>query len=367
MRVLVTGHQGYIGTVLVPLLLSAGHHVTGIDTGWFADCVLGPAPAEVPTLRIDVRDVTPEHCLGADAVIHLAALCNDPLGGLDRDVTYEINHRATVRLARAAKAAGVPRFLFSSSCSLYGAAPGDAAQIKAAQTQTAQIKAAQIKAALTEDAAFAPVTAYGESKVLAERDIRELADETFSPVSLRNATAYGFSPRLRGDLVVNDLVAQAVLTGKVLLRSNGQAWRPLVHVEDIAAAFRALLETPRGRVHGRAYNVGTTAENYRISDVASIVASSIPGSEVVVAEGASADKRNYRVSCDLIRAEVPEFQPRWTVHEGIRQLAESYLRHGLTMEAFAGERCQRLLAVRALRQAGRLDATLRWHATAETH
>lgn len=346
MRVLVTGHQGYIGTILVSQLLEAGHDVTGVDTGWFADCVLGPAPPMVPTLRIDVRDVTPWHCMGADAVIHLAALCNDPLGSLDPDLTFDINHRATVRLARAAKAAGVPRFLFSSSCSLYGAGPGDAA--------------------LREDADFAPVTPYGESKVLAERDIRKLADETFSPVSLRNATAYGFSPRLRGDLVVNELVAQALLTGKILLRSNGRAWRPLVHVEDIAAAFRALLEAPRERVHDRAYNVGTTAENYRIRDVAGIVADTIPGSEVVVAEGAGTDKRNYRVCCDLIANEVPEFRPMWTVRKGIRQLAESYQQHGLTVETFVGERCQRLLAVQARLQAGQLDGALRWQANSIT-
>ena len=344
MRVLVTGHQGYIGSVLVPVLREAGHLVTGIDTGLFAPCLLGPAPAEVPTLRLDIRDVRPEHCRGYDAVLHLAALCNDPLGDLDPELTYDVNYRATVALARAAKEAGVPRFLFSSSCSLYGAGPGDLP--------------------LPETADFAPLTPYGESKIRSERDLRELADDSFSPVFLRNATAYGFSPRLRGDLVVNDLVAHALLTGEVRLRSDGQAWRPLVHVADIAAAFAALLEAPRERVHAKAYNVGMTGENYRIRDLAQIVADAVPGSHVTFADGSVADKRDYRVSCDLIAAEVPEFRPRWTVRDGVRQLIDAYRSHGLTLEAFAGERYHRLRRVEALQQAGWLDAQLRWLGTA---
>src|ERR1700680_2466956 len=272
MRVLVTGHEGYIGSVLVPVLREAGHLVTGLDTGMFAPCVLGPAPAEVPTLRVDLREVRPEHCRGYDAVLHLAALCNDPLGDLDPELTYDINHRATAGLARAAREGGLPRFLFSSSCSLYGAGPGDLP--------------------LRENADFAPLTPYGESKIRSELDLRELADESFSPVFLRNATAYGFSPRLRGDLVVNDLVAHALLTGEVRLRSDGPARRPLAPVADIAAAFAALLEAPRERVHGKAYNVGMTAENYRIRDVAQIVADAVPGSEITFADRSGPEQRN---------------------------------------------------------------------------
>lgn len=344
MRVLVTGHEGYIGTVLVPVLQQAGHDVTGLDTGLFAPCVLGPAPAPVHTLRMDLRDVRAEHCRGYDAVIHLAALSNDPLGNLDPELTYDVNYRSTVALARAARQADVARFLFSSSCSLYGAGPDEVP--------------------LTEDAEFAPVTPYGESKIRSERALLQLAGDGFSPVFLRNATAYGYSPRLRGDLVVNDLVANALLSGQVRLRSDGQAWRPLVHVGDIAAAFAALLTVPRERVHGAAYNIGRTSENYRIMDVARIVTEMVPGSEIVFSGGSAADKRNYRVSCDLVAARVPEFSPRWTLRDGVHQLADAYRRHGLTREAFDSERYQRLGRIEALRKAGRIDDRLRLLAAA---
>jgi nucleoside-diphosphate-sugar epimerase len=341
MRVLVTGHEGYIGSVLVPRLTDAGHEVIGLDTGYFATGTLGPVPDPIPTLRTDLRDVTAAHIAEAapDAVMHLAALCNDPLGDLDPDLTYDVNHRSTVRLATAAKEAGVSRFLFSSSCSLYGSGADNAP--------------------LDEGAAFAPLTPYGESKILSERDLAPLADDTFSPVFLRNATAYGFSPRLRGDLVVNDLVGHALLTGEVKLRSDGMAWRPLVHIEDICAAFQALLEAPRERVHGRAFNVGQTTENYLIRDVAELVRELVGGT-VTYASGSGADARNYRVSCDLIAQEVPEFRPQWTVTKGIDQLVENYRRYGLMLEDLMGERHQRLLRIRALRASGSIDDQLRW-------
>jgi nucleoside-diphosphate-sugar epimerase len=341
MRVLVTGHQGYLGSVLVPRLQAAGHQVVGLDIGLFADCTLGPAPDDVECRRVDLRDVRPEDCRGAEAVIHLGALCNDPLGNLNPELTYDVNHRATVRLAEAAKEAGVARFLFSSSCSLYGAGTADL---------------------LDESAPFAPVTPYGESKIRSEQDLRHLAADEFSPVFLRNATAYGYSPRLRGDLVVNDLTAHALLTGEVRLLSDGRAWRPLVHVEDIAAAFMALLDAPREVVHAKAYNVGQTEENYLVRDVAEIVADVVAGSTVTFASGAGTDARNYRVSCDRIAAEVPSFRPLWTVRKGIEQLVEAYRRYGLRIEDLTGERHQRLKRIRALQSTGRLDAGLRWTA-----
>lgn len=340
MRVLVTGHQGYLGSVLVPMLLEAGHDVVGLDVGLFADGVLGPPPEPVKTLPVDLRDVRPEHCAGMDSVVHLAALCNDPLGDLDPQLTYDINHHATVRLAEAAKAAGASRFLFSSSCSLYGASDGD-----------------QL---LTEQAEFAPVTPYGESKVRSEASLRALADHRFCPVFLRNATAYGFSPRLRGDLVVNDLVGHALRTGEVRLRSDGSAWRPLVHVADVGAAFLALLEAPAERVRARAFNVGRTAESHRIRDVAEQVAAAVPGSTVTVAPGSGTDTRNYRVSCERIATELPEFRPQWTLRTGIAQLVEAYQRHQLRLDDLMGPRHQRLARIRQLQQAGQLDARLRW-------
>jgi nucleoside-diphosphate-sugar epimerase len=341
MRVLVTGHEGYLGSVLVPRLAEAGHEVVGLDVGLFADGTLGPVPESVRTLRVDLRDVTGEHLaeVAPDAVMHLAALCNDPLGDLDPGLTYDVNHRSTIRLARAAKAAGVTRFLFSSSCSLYGAGTDDTP--------------------LDENAAFAPLTPYGESKILSEQDLVKLADDDFSPVFLRNATAYGFSPRLRGDLVVNDLVGHALLAGKVGLRSNGMAWRPLVHADDIASAFIALLEAPRETVHARPFNVGHSDENYLIRDVAELVRD-VVGGEVTFAEGAGADARNYRVSCDRIAAEVPGFKPQWTVRTGIEQLAEQYQRYHLQLDDLFGPRHQRLKKINALHEAGRIGSDLRW-------
>jgi nucleoside-diphosphate-sugar epimerase len=340
MRVLVTGHQGYIGSVLTPRLVAAGHEVVGLDVGLYADCVLGEFEDEVSNRAVDLRDVTPEDCAGVDAVIHLAAICNDPIGNLNPDLTYDVNHRATIRLAEAAKAAGATRFLFSSSCSLYGAGATEDL--------------------LDETAAFAPVTPYGHSKILSEQDLLKVADDDFSPVFLRNATAYGFSPRLRGDLVVNDLVAHALLTGEVRLLSDGMAWRPLVHVDDIASAFIALLEAPRDVVHAKAYNVGQSSENYLIRAVAELVAEAVPDSTVTFAAGAGSDARNYRVSCDLIAREVPAFKPQWTVRTGIEQLVEQYRRTGLRIEDLTGERHQRLKRIKGLQASGLLDQDLRW-------
>jgi nucleoside-diphosphate-sugar epimerase len=337
--VLVTGHKGYIGSVMVPLLVDAGHEVVGLDTGLYEACSFGDRRRQVAGVRLDIRDVEPHHLEGFEAVVHLAALSNDPLGDLDARLTYDINHLASVRLARAARQAGVERFLFASSCSLYGASGTDAP--------------------LTEDAPFNPVTPYGESKILVEQDVTRLASPEFSPVFFRNATAYGVSPHLRVDIMVNNLVGYAVTTGQVLIKSDGSPWRPLVHVEDICRAFLASLEADRQRTHDQAFNVGITEENFRVREVAEMV-ESVTGCEATFAEGATADARDYRVDFGKIQRVLPEFQPRWTVRKGVEELYEAYRRYDLTADEFLGGRYVRLSEIKRLQSEGRLGDQLRW-------
>ncbi|MGE0622650.1 MAG: NAD-dependent epimerase/dehydratase family protein [Pseudomonadales bacterium] len=339
MRVLVTGHLGYIGCVLTPMLTERGHDVHGIDSDMYRNCTFFGSVPDVPATIKDVRDVYPEELKGYDAVIHLAGLSNDPLGDYRPELTEDINFRGSVRMAQMAKSAGVERFIFASSCSNYGAS-GDNF--------------------LTEKAAFNPVTPYGESKVNVEHSVGPMASDEFSPVFLRASTAYGVSPRLRFDLVVNNLVAWAFTTGKVHIKSDGTPWRPLVHVEDIARAYVAALEAPRDAVHGQAFNVGQTSENYRIREVADLVERQVPNCEIEFAADGGPDKRCYRVDCNYISRTLHEFKPQWTVARGIQQLYERYVDVGLKLEDFEGVRFQRIAHVKHLLEQKHLDDNLRW-------
>ena len=339
MRVLVSGHQGYIGSVLCPLLREQGHTVVGLDTGYFDGCDFGAAPMAVETIHRDVRDLSPRDLDGIDAVIHLAALSNDPMGQLDPRLTDAINHRGSVRLAELARAAGVQRFVFSSSCSMYGVGNGEA---------------------LDENASFNPVSAYAQSKVDAERGITALATESFSPVFLRNATAYGVSSRMRVDLVLSNLVGWALTTGEIRIMSDGSPWRPLVHIRDISAAMAAALTAPRAAIHNQAFNVGRDSDNYRVRDIAEIVHAAVPSSKVTYAGTGEPDRRSYRVDFTKVSTRLPGFTPAWSVERGAAEAVDAFRRHALDLSQFEGRKFIRLKQLMYLRDQGRIDGALRW-------
>ncbi len=339
MHVLVTGHKGYIGSAMIPLLIKEGYQIVGLDTDLYKSCTFGNSSTEILEIKKDIRDIIYSDLKGFDAVIHLAALSNDPLGNFNPELTYEINYKASVNLARLARQAGVSRFLFSSSCSLYGAA-GDKV--------------------MDENDKFNPITPYGHAKILVENEVSKLATKDFSPVFLRNTTAYGISPGLRLDVVLNDLVGWATTTKQIYLKSDGTPWRPLVHIEDIAAAFIAALKAPRDSIHNQAYNVGINEDNFQINDLANIVKSTIPDCKITYAEDAGPDKRSYKVDFSKIKSNLSDFKPQWNVKLGTIHLYESFKKIGLSLEEFKGPKYRRIDQINHLIKKGLLDHNLRW-------
>ena len=342
MRIMVTGHNGYIGSIMVPMLLSEGHDVVGMDMNLFEQCTFCDGNLEIPSLRMDIRDVLPTDFEGVEGVVHLAGLSNDPLGDLNPNLTYEINHKASVRLAEAARTAGVKRFVFASSCSNYGTAGEDL---------------------VNEESSLNPVTPYGISKVRVEQDVRLLATDHFSPTFLRCATAYGVSPRLRFDIVLNNLVAWAFTSGTAYIKSDGTPWRPIVHIEDISRAFIAVLRAPREAIHNEAFNVGRTEENYRIHQIADIVKETVPGCRIEYAKDGGPDKRCYRADFTKIATRLPDFRPQWNARRGAQQLYDIYRRIGLKVEDFEGQKFKRIDHIRYLIRTELLDPQLRWKET----
>ncbi len=324
---------------MVPMVQAAGHEVVGLDSDLYRNCTYGRPPDPVTEVIKDVRDIEKADLEGIEAIIHLAALSNDVLGDLNPELTYQINHVASVRLAEMAKELGIGRFVFASSCSLYGAAGDDV---------------------LDEGAEFNPITAYAKSKVAVEREVRELADDRFSPTFLRNATAYGVSPRIRFDVVINNLTAWAYTTGHVHMKSDGTPWRPVVHIEDICHAAIATLRAPREAIHGQAFNVGLNSQNYRIRELADFVKATVPNCEIQYADDAGPDKRSYRVDFTKYENTFPENALQWNVRRGVQTIHESYKAIGLQRDEYEGPKYKRIAQLEHLLSTGELDETLRW-------
>ena len=344
MRVLLTGHKGYIGMVMVPMLQTEGHEVVGLDNDLFEGCTFGDRSIcgdipNIPYTKKDIREVELSDLERFDAVVHLCALSNDPLGYFNPEITYKINHEASVTLAKLAKKAGVQRYLFSSSCSVYGDSGADM---------------------VTEESKTHTITPYAISKIRAEKGISRLADSSFSPTFLRSATAYGVSPMLRFDLVLNNLVAWAYTTGIVLLKSDGMSWRPIVHIEDISRAFITVLNASCDLVHNQVFNVGITEENYQIRELADIVKETVPNSHVEYAKDAGPDKRSYRVDFNKLARTLPQLKPQWNARRGAKQLYDTYKKVKFSLEEFEGPRYKRIKHLQKNLSTGRLDKTLRW-------